>query len=122
MPRILDLQELRSCLDRAQAMEVRLDGPVSEDLIQRLGREGSLQYFPHFSRPHFRVDHATSWVVQGIVGTPWLRIQLFAELRAAARDKVTMSHRGVATRKSAAATRHRNRPHANRGKERPWRM
>lgn len=88
MPRILDLRELESCLDRAEAMEVGLDGPVTEDLIQRLGREGSLQYFPHFPRPYFRVDHATSWVVQGIVGTPRLRIQLFGDQRAAALERL----------------------------------
>ncbi len=82
MARFLDLHELSSCLDSAEAVEVSLDEPVSEDLIRRLGQEGSLQYFPHFPRPYFRVDHPTSWLVQGIVGTSTLRIQLFGEDRA----------------------------------------
>lgn len=88
MPRFLDLRELESCLDRVEAMEVEFDGAITEELIQRLGQEGSLQYFPHFPRPYFRVDHPTSWVVQGIVGTPRLRIQLFGEQRAAALERL----------------------------------
>lgn len=77
MPRFLDLRDLESCLNSSEALEVGLDGPVDETLIRRLGTAGVLQYFPHFPRPYFRVDHASNWLVQGIVGTPRLRIQIF---------------------------------------------
>ncbi|HPC83234.1 MAG TPA: hypothetical protein P5234_07405 [Thermoanaerobaculaceae bacterium] len=79
MARITNLRDLESCLDRSEAVEVSLDQPVSEALVRRLGQAGILQYFPHFPRPYFRVDHATDWVVQGIVGSERLRIQLFGE-------------------------------------------
>ncbi len=82
MPRVVNLRDLESCLDRTEAVEVVLDEPVTEALVYRLGQTGVLQYFPHFPRPYFRVDHATSWLVQGIVGTPKLRIQLFGDHRA----------------------------------------
>jgi hypothetical protein len=82
MPRFLDLRELESCLNSSEAMEVGLDEPVDEGLIRRLGREGTLQYFPHFPRPYFRVDHPSNWLVQGIVGTARLRIQIFGHDRA----------------------------------------
>lgn len=82
MPRFLDSRELESCLSTSEAMEIGLDEPVDEALIRRLGREGSLQYFPRFPRPYFRVDHPANWVVQGIVGAAKLRIQLFGNQRA----------------------------------------
>lgn len=88
MPRFLDLRELQGCLDRSEAMEVGLDEPVTEALIRRLGQEGSLQYFPHFPRPYFRIDHASAWLIQGIVGTPKLRIQLFGDNRVDALERL----------------------------------
>lgn len=88
MPHLLDLLTLSSCLDSTEAVEIELDGPVTEELIRRLGKEGSLQYFPHFPRPYFRIDHPSSWLVQGIVGSSKLRIQLFGEQRAATLEKL----------------------------------
>lgn len=84
MARIANLRDLASCLDRSEAVEVVLEEPVTEALLQRLGQVGALQYFPHFPRPYFRVDHPTDWLVQGIVGTPKLRIQVFGDRRAQA--------------------------------------
>lgn len=88
MARIASLRDLESCLDRTEAVEVSLDGPVTEALVRRLGQVGALQYFPQFPRPYFRVDHATDWVVQGIVGAAKLRIQLFGERRAEALERL----------------------------------
>lgn len=88
MPRFLDLRELESCLNSSEAMEVGLDEPVDESLIHRLGREGALQFFPHFPRPYFRVDHSSAWVVQGIVGSAKIRIQLFGHNRAEALERL----------------------------------
>ena len=88
MPRFLDLRELESCLLRSDAKEVALDGPVTEELMHRLAGEGTLQYFPHFPRPYFRVDHRSAWVVQGIIGDRKLRLQLFGENTAATMEKL----------------------------------
>lgn len=82
MPRLLDMRELESCLQRSEAKEVTLDGAVTEELMNRIAGNGELRYFPHFSRPYFRIDHPSAWVVQGIIGDRKLRIQLFGESRA----------------------------------------
>lgn len=88
MARLLDLRELESCLSHTEAKEISLDEPVSVELMHRLASEGRLQYFPHFPRPYFRIDHPTAWLIQGIVGKPTLRIQLFGDHRAAALERL----------------------------------
>ncbi|MCU0293506.1 MAG: hypothetical protein MUF10_16220 [Thermoanaerobaculaceae bacterium] len=88
MPRFVDLRELESCLSHSEAKEIALDEPVSVELMHRLASEGRLQYFPHFPRPYFRIDHPTAWLIQGIIGTPRLRIQLFGDRRAAALERL----------------------------------
>ncbi len=88
MARFLDLRELESCLSHSEAKEIALDEPVSVALMQRLACDGKLQYFPHFPRPYFRIDHPTDWLIQGIVGSPKLRIQLFGERRAMVLDRL----------------------------------
>jgi hypothetical protein len=88
MARFVDLRELESCLAHSEAKEIALDEGVSVELMQRLATEGTLQYFPHFPRPYFRIDHPTAWLIQGIVGSPKLRIQLFGKDRAAALERL----------------------------------
>lgn len=83
MAHFVELRELESCLSSSEAKEVVLDEPVSVELMRRLATGGRLQHFPHFPRPYFRIDHPATWLIQGIVGSPKLRIQLFGEGRAA---------------------------------------
>lgn len=88
MPHLVDVRELEDCLERSESREIALDGPVTEELMHRLAGEGALQYFPHFPRPYFRIDHSSAWVVQGIIGDYKLRIQLFGESRAATMERL----------------------------------
>jgi hypothetical protein len=88
MPHLVDVRELENCLQRSESREVALDSPVTEELMRRLAGEGALQYFPHFPRPYFRIDHPSAWVVQGIIGDCKLRIQLFGESMATTMERL----------------------------------
>jgi hypothetical protein len=88
MARFVDLRELESCLSRTEAKEISIDEPVTEPLMRRLATAGRLQYFPHFPRPYFRIDHPTAWLIQGIVGSPRIRVQLFGDDRASALERL----------------------------------
>lgn len=66
-------RKVEGCLAEAPQYEYELAGPIAEELVRDLARGGSLQYFPHFPRPYFRIDRPRSVVVQGVVGLTRLR-------------------------------------------------
>ncbi|MCP4155858.1 MAG: hypothetical protein GY757_49495 [bacterium] len=54
--KVLDFKHIEDCFDGSYIKEVLLDTPISADFIRHLGKLGSLQYFPDFPRPFFRID------------------------------------------------------------------
>lgn len=78
MPAITFRRELESCLDNAPQCEYELGAPVDEALMRKLAVDATLQYFPHFPRPYFRIDRPRAYVLQGIVGRDRIRAAFVA--------------------------------------------
>lgn len=73
---ILELKQVEDCLDGSVIKELFLDKKVSAEFIQALGREGSLQYFPHFARPFFKLRIDGKLDLKGIEGNTTLRVRI----------------------------------------------
>ncbi len=74
MVRVLDVRTLDGCLDSSAAREVVLDRGVTEELMRSIAVGASLQYFPHFPRPYYRITHQGRWVIQGVLGATTFRV------------------------------------------------
>lgn len=78
--KVTGIIDIEDCLDGSFIKEILLDNPVTPGLIHHLGQMGSLQYFPHFPRPFFRVD-GKGIMFKGIEGNNTIRITLFDKER-----------------------------------------
>lgn len=73
---ILELKHIEDCLDGSTVKEVILDQIITSEFIHALGKEGTLQYFPHFARPFFKVRIDGKLNIKGVEGNTTLRIRL----------------------------------------------
>jgi hypothetical protein len=65
---VVESKAVEECLDGVIIRELRLDETVSEPFIRYLGQLGVLQYYPHFSRPFYRVTRKGEFIVKGVLG------------------------------------------------------
>jgi hypothetical protein len=73
---ILEMKHVEDCLNGSVIQEVLLSKEISAEFIQILGKEGSLQYFPHFARPFFKLRIEGKLNLKGIEGNTTLRVRL----------------------------------------------
>jgi hypothetical protein len=73
---VVAIKDIEDCLDGSLIRELLLGGPITSALIHHLGQMGTLQYFPHFPRPFFRVD-GEGVMFKGIEGNESIRVTLF---------------------------------------------
>lgn len=74
MTAVAAVRLLETCLDRTIIKQVELASGIDEATMRRVADGATLQYFPSFPRPYFRIARERTWVVQGIVGDPLLRV------------------------------------------------
>lgn len=65
---VLQVRTVETCLDGTVRREIRLDGAVTREFIDRLGTLGRLEYFPRFARPFFRITRDGGYVIKGVEG------------------------------------------------------
>lgn len=75
---ILETKHIEDCLDGAVVQEILLSKEISANFIQALGKEGTLQYFPHFARPFFKLRIQGKLNLKGIEGNTHIRVRLEA--------------------------------------------
>lgn len=73
---ILERKHVEDCLDGSVIQEILLSKEISAEFIQALGKEGQLQYFPHFARPFFKLRIDGKLNLKGIEGNTSLRVRL----------------------------------------------
>lgn len=73
---ILETKHIEDCLDGAAVREILLSKEISAEFIQILGKEGTLQYFPHFARPFFKLRIQGKLNLKGIEGNTSIRVRL----------------------------------------------
>ncbi len=74
MCQVLASQILETCVDSSIVVRLRLDRPIDEACMRRMGTGGKLDFFPDFPRPLFRIHRRGSWAIQGILGDDTLRV------------------------------------------------
>ena len=73
---ILEIKHLEDCLDGSVVKELLLSKEISAEFIKSLGKEGNLQYFPHFARPFFKLRIDGKLNLKAIEGNTSLRFLL----------------------------------------------
>jgi len=84
--KVLSLIPLDDCLGSTHSVRCHLDEPMTEEAMQLLAKDGRLQYFPHFPRPFFRVDHASHFIAQGVLGNDHFRLTYLKEYKTVVRE------------------------------------
>jgi hypothetical protein len=57
--------------------EFLLEKAISQDFIQFMGRLGSLEYFPDFARPFFRITKDECYIIKGVQGNDTFIVLFF---------------------------------------------
>ena len=74
--KIIEIREIEDCFDQSIMKEILLDQVIQKDFIESLGTAGSLEYFPTFARPFFKLEVSGKYIVKGIEGNRSVRIIL----------------------------------------------
>ena len=74
MAKVVEVRLIENCLDSSAVKELCLDTPLDEGIMKRVSSQGTLQYFPDFPRPYFRVDRSRTYVLQGVLGNRSFRV------------------------------------------------
>ncbi len=69
-----EARKLEDCFDGSQAFSYTFDEPWTEENILELASFGTLEYFPEFPRPFFRLRTARGLEVKGVGGDTQCRV------------------------------------------------
>lgn len=74
--KILEMHHVEDCLDGSMIKEIILSRPLDANHIKNLGKEGKLQYYPHFARPFFKLRIDGKLNLKGIEGNTSIRARI----------------------------------------------
>jgi hypothetical protein len=77
---------LEDCLDDLVTKEYFVKGIVTEEMMYKMAEGASLQYFPHFPRPFYRIKNDGFYTIQGIIGNDYFRV-IFSPSNTHSHDK-----------------------------------
>jgi len=77
---IIDYKKVEDCLDGTLIRELLLNSNITKDFIFYLGQMGTLQYFPDFIHPFFKID-GKDFKIKGIEDNKTLRVTLTDEAK-----------------------------------------
>lgn len=72
--RVIDAKHVEDCFDGSLIKELLLSEAITKAFIFALGKEGHVQYFPHFARPFFKIRVHRLYDVKGIEGNNTMRV------------------------------------------------
>ncbi len=67
---------IEDCFENSNIYDVALNMEITEDFVITLGKFGSLQYFPNFPKPFFKLRLENLFELKGIVGSYKFRVRL----------------------------------------------
>jgi len=77
---IIDYKKVEDCLDGTLIRELLLNSNITKDFIFYLGQMGTLQYFPDFPRPFFKID-GKDFKIKGVEDNKTLLVTLSDEAK-----------------------------------------
>lgn len=66
--RVVDIRKKEDCFDGGIIYEYRFDDGFPQPLMRRLAVGGTLQFFPQFAKPFFKLAMAGGVQIKGIIG------------------------------------------------------
>jgi hypothetical protein len=72
--RVVESKKVEDCLDGSMIKDFSMDEPVDQSFIRHLGNDGSLEYFPDFARPFYRVTKDGLYVLKGVEGNKTFQV------------------------------------------------
>jgi hypothetical protein len=67
------VRRVEDCLDGTRVVEIEIDAPLDEVIMHCLAEGESLDYYPTFPRPYFRIQRRDVCVFQGVIGKTTFR-------------------------------------------------
>jgi hypothetical protein len=64
------------CVDGAVVKDVHIEGTINRRVIQHLGELGTLQYYPQFPKPFFKLDLGDGAAAKGVEGETSFRVRI----------------------------------------------
>jgi hypothetical protein len=89
--RFVEVRPVADCFDADLVREVELDQALDEPVMRALAVEASLQYYPDFPRPYFRIERPGDCTLQGVLGAATFRIT-FTRTASADRGRSVIAH------------------------------
>jgi hypothetical protein len=74
--RVTGSEKLEDCFDGSMVFRWRFEKPWDRESIAALSRLGSLDYFPEFPRPYFRLRTSEGFQMSGVEGESACRVVL----------------------------------------------
>jgi hypothetical protein len=87
---VIAVRPIEDCLHGDFVREFVLDGPLDEAAMRRLSQGATLQFYPDFPRPYFRIQRAGAYIIQGVIGKTTLRAT-FSQKGAVGMEEVLIS-------------------------------
>ncbi len=87
--KVVAINVLEDCFDGSFRKEIVLEQTITPEFIRYLGQVGTLQYFPHFARPFFRLD-AQGFMLKGIQNNTYMHLLIIDPTKEA--ELLTLIH------------------------------
>lgn len=71
---VVRVKAVEDCFEGSFIKEFALDGKISKDFIMKLGEGCSLEYFPDFPRPFFRIEKKHQFQIKGVENSNTMQI------------------------------------------------
>lgn len=72
--KVMAIKDVEDCFDGSFIKEIHLESTTTEKFIRELGKDFSLEYFPEFPRPFFRIIDDQQFQIKGVLNSLTLRV------------------------------------------------
>ena len=66
--KLIDIKKVDDCFDGSVIFQYAFDREINERLMEKVGKKGTIQYYPEFLRPFFKIVTADGLQVKGTIG------------------------------------------------------
>jgi len=72
--RVVQVETVEDCFDGSFIKEISLSEAISVEFIKKMGEGNSLEYFPDFPRPFFRIEKKNFYQIKGVLKSRSIRV------------------------------------------------
>ena len=65
---LIDIKKVEDCFDGSVIFQYAFDKEINETLMEKMGKKGTIQYYPEFLRPFFKIVTVDGLQVKGTIG------------------------------------------------------